>query len=68
MKAKEFTASQMRHWKDYEKVRASGRFNMFDPRARLECFLTEQQYDFVMDNYTALKQCVQSHEEAPNTP
>lgn len=39
-----FTAEQIDHWLAYEKVRKSGRYNMFDPRARKASKLTDEQY------------------------
>ena len=39
---------------DYEEVRMSGNYNMFDSRARIETGLTEDQYLYVMENYTRL--------------
>lgn len=39
---------------DYEEVRMSGNYNMFDSRARIESGLTEEQYLYVMKNYIRL--------------
>ena len=39
---------------DYEEVRMSGDYNMFDSRARIETGLTEDQYVYVMKNYARL--------------
>ena len=39
---------------DYEEVRMSGDYNMSDSRARIETGLTEDQYLYVMENYTRL--------------
>lgn len=39
---------------DYEEVRMSGNYNMFDSRARIESGLTEEQYLYVMKNYKRL--------------
>jgi hypothetical protein len=57
---KTFTAAQLRAWKAYEKVRLVGRFNMFDTRARRETGLSGDVYSFVMQNYVALKEAVES--------
>lgn len=54
-KPKEFTAAQLSDWEDYEEVRQSGVYNMFDPRARRLTGLDEGRYGFVMKNYSALK-------------
>lgn len=50
-----FPASRIADFRAYEKVRKSGRYNMFDPRARRETHLGEERYTFVMNNYAALK-------------
>ena len=56
---KKFTQEQVKNWKAYERVRAGGRYNMFDPRARRTAKLSEAEYGFVMDNYSALKQAAE---------
>ena len=38
----------------YEKVRRSGKYNMFDPLARYESRLSEEDYIWVMQNYSKL--------------
>ena len=38
----------------YEKVRQSGKYNMYDPRAKQKTRLTAEEYMFVMRNYSAL--------------
>ena len=50
-----FNQKQFADWRAYERVRARGRFNMFDPRARRETGLNAEQYSFVMKNYTELR-------------
>ena len=50
-----FTNEQIKRWKAYEKVRASGRYSMFDPRARRAALLSEEEFTFVIKNYSALK-------------
>ena len=50
-----FTNEQIKRWKAYEKVRASGRYNMFDPRARRAAMLSEEEFTFVIKNYSGLK-------------
>ncbi|MGP1666938.1 MAG: hypothetical protein ACTS5I_13695, partial [Rhodanobacter sp.] len=56
----EFTKEQLRDWKTYERVRAGGRYNMFDPRARLATGLGPEKYSFVMGNYDELKTAVEA--------
>lgn len=52
-----FTQQQLLDWKAYERVRQSGRWNMFDPRARRETKLSSERYSFVMKHYSDLKEC-----------
>ena len=40
----------------YEKVRKSGKYNMYDPRARQLTGLDPEEYVFAMRNYSALAQ------------
>ena len=56
----EFTIAQQIDFKKYERVRAGGRFNMFDPRARAATGLDRDRYTFVMKNYCELKAVVES--------
>lgn len=51
-----FTSKQINAFKNYEIIRKSGHYNMFDPRARLSTGLTKEDYIFVMENYSALKE------------
>lgn len=50
-----FTNDQMANWMSYEEVRLSGEYNMMDSNARESSGLTEEEYLFVMMNYTELK-------------
>ena len=50
-----FTEQQLENWKVYEKVRKSGRFNMFDSNARKLTGLSREEYLFVMKNYENLE-------------
>ena len=50
-----FTHEQIKNWKSYEKVRAGGKFNMFDMRARRAAKLSESEYSFVIQNFSGLK-------------
>jgi hypothetical protein len=55
-----FSPEQIRHYMAYEKVRKSGAYNMFDPRARRKSGLDKSEYRFVMKNFSALReQCEQ---------
>lgn len=50
-----FTPQQLSDWRRYEKVRASGRFNMWFPQAREATGLTLERYIFYLENYSELK-------------
>lgn len=52
---REFTDIELSWYKRYEKVRAGGKWNMFDHRARFATKLESHQYTFVMDNFSALR-------------
>ena len=51
-----FTDRQIRDWLEYERVRLSGRYNMFEPNARVSAGLARDDYIFCMANYSALKE------------
>lgn len=51
----QYTNEQLRQYEAYERVRKGGRFNMFDPRARKATKLSEDEFIFVMRNYSALR-------------
>ena len=55
-----FTKQELQNWKAYERVRAKGRWNMFDARARSATGMNREEYVFVMDNYKALKTAVEA--------
>jgi hypothetical protein len=50
-----FTAKQLKDFKAYVKVQRSGKWNMLDPRAASATKLTQDEYVFVMKNYSELK-------------
>lgn len=50
-----FNAIDILDWEAYEDVRQSGRFNMFDPRARRTSGLSRERYLFVLKNYSEIK-------------
>lgn len=52
----EFTAEQLEHYRRYEEVRASGRFNMMHPVAAQAANLTRDELFFVIKNFAALDQ------------
>jgi hypothetical protein len=50
-----FTERQINNWKQYERVRQTGVFNMFDKRA-MECTTLEKdEWFFCISNYAQLK-------------
>jgi hypothetical protein len=63
----EFTPQQLKDWKAFERVRKSGRYNMYDPRARRATKLSSGRYSFVMQFFTELKSAVESA-KAQGTP
>lgn len=58
-----FTKEQIANYKAYERVRASCRYNMYDPRARQAASLTKEEYSFVMQNFEALQEQYEKGEE-----
>lgn len=50
-----FTEPQLRQYAAFEKVRLSGRYNMFDPRAGTAASLNREEQLFVIKNYTDLR-------------
>ena len=49
------TPEQIHAWLKYERVRKSGRYNMFDPRARRSAKLTGDEYLYCMKNFCSLR-------------
>lgn len=50
-----FTDGQLDAFRKYERVRAGGKYNMFDPLARKATGLGPESYSFVRRNFSALK-------------
>jgi len=42
-------------WRTYERVRLTGYYNMFDPRAREMTGLTRERYIFILKNYSGIQ-------------
>lgn len=57
-----FTQAQLATWVAYEAVREAGHYNMFDGRARQATGLTQEEYSFVMKNFSKLKAAVEKSE------
>jgi hypothetical protein len=51
-----YTKQQINNYKSYESIRKAGLYNMFDSRARTAAGLTKDEYLFVMENYSELKE------------
>jgi hypothetical protein len=51
-------------WRDFERVRRSSQFNMFDPRARQATGLSEENYRFVIQYFSQLKKAVEAQHRA----
>ena len=50
-----FTAQQLEDWKAFERVRASGKHNMFFPAAQRAAHLDDDRYLFVLKHYSEMK-------------
>lgn len=61
-KAVHFTFVQMMAFHAFNRVLESGEFNMFDPRAQIKSGLSDKDYLFVMDNYSAMRAQEQQEE------
>jgi len=42
-------------WRTYERVRLTGYYNMFDPRAREMTGLSRERYIFILENYSGIQ-------------
>lgn len=56
----QFTKEQLEHFRKYERVRSSGRYNMGDFRAVIATGLTQEQYFYVMGAYDQLREQVEA--------
>lgn len=56
----QFTKEQLEHFRKYERVRSSGRYNMWDSRAVIATGLTQEQYVYVMGAYDQLREQVEA--------
>ena len=52
----DYTKQQIKAFRSYELIRKSGVYNMFSSQARLASGLTKEEYLFVMENYSNLKE------------
>jgi hypothetical protein len=53
-------------WRSYERVRLTGKFNMFDPRAIDMTGLTRERYIFIMEHYNQIQNQVNEIKIANN--
>lgn len=60
MTTQTYTDQQLSDWKLYEKVRKSGKWNMFFPQARAATGLSSERYLFVMQHFSELKEAVEA--------
>jgi hypothetical protein len=51
-----YSEQQLKDWSAYERIRESGLFNMFDPRARDLTTMSSSEWVFCMEHYEDLKQ------------
>jgi hypothetical protein len=58
-----FTAQQIQNYRNYEHIRAGGKYNMFDPRALAATGLSKDEYMFVMQNFSDLQEAANTKPE-----
>ena len=63
MDAPAFTPQQVRDWRAYERARVNGRYNMFTDAARRLAGLNRDEYYFVMDHYSELKEAAERNQD-----
>lgn len=56
------TPEQIENWREYERVRLEGCYNMFSPNARNSIGLSEEEYLYCMKNYSSLKEHAKAKE------
>ena len=57
-----YTERQINNFRAYEFVRSSGHYNMFSPQARLASCLSKEDYTYVMENYSELKEASEARQ------
>ncbi len=58
------TDAQLAAYRAFERVRASSKYNMFDPRALLATGLTRDEFLYVMENFDALRKAAAAADAA----
>ena len=61
-KTNSFTKMEIGNWRAFERVRKGGRWNMFDPQARIASGLDDDEYVFCMNNFFSLKAAAEKDE------
>lgn len=61
-----FTTQQIQNWRAYEKVRATGQWNMFDRAAVQATGLSRDGFLFAIENYSALAEQAETQKEPQN--
>ena len=59
----EFTPEQLEHYRRYEVVRASGRYNMLHSLAAMAAGLTHEEHLFVVRHFDALEKAYEQRKE-----
>lgn len=57
---KTFTEEQLKNWRAYEEVRSEGNWNMWARQAREATGLSKEDYLYVIENFSALKEAVEA--------
>jgi hypothetical protein len=60
-----YSTEQLKNWERYERIRQSGVFNMFDPRARDCTTMSVSEWVFCIEHYEGLRDA-HAHEEQAN--
>jgi hypothetical protein len=55
LKEHNFTKEQMKDFAIFERIRAAGKHNMADKRARIATNLSERDYMFIVGNYPKMR-------------
>lgn len=50
-----YSENQIKNWQIYERIRQSGMFNMFDPRARGMTTMSISEWVFCIEHYADLR-------------
>ena len=56
----DYTQEDLDDFEAYEKVRRSGKYNMYSPDAKLATGLTDERFMFVLKHYSALRKAFEA--------